>query len=236
MDISNYIETLKLSLYEEKPISKPSFVLFYDPSYFHCLDNVVSELVGWATVSVANLPACADMNNWRGTAPTASYSDSSSITSGAPRVSSALTSVGGLLVDISVVLDSNVKVLYIGSKHEQLVNIYLRLANKIIYAYDPTIKSYLSCEKGVDKLEFRERYGGVLRVKDAHVIGIIVASMGLTGDMTREVLEKLQKLIVAARKTYYTFVMGRLNEAKLCNFPEVLHGSELVFVPHLIDV
>jgi diphthamide biosynthesis protein 2 len=34
-------------------------------------------------------------------------------------------------------------------------------------------------------------------------------------------MERLQALCVAAGKKTYTFVMGRLNEAKLCNFPEV---------------
>ena len=35
-------------------------------------------------------------------------------------------------------------------------------------------------------------------------------------------LNRLQLLITAAGKKFYSFVMGRLNEAKLCNFPEVL--------------
>jgi diphthamide biosynthesis protein 2 len=34
-------------------------------------------------------------------------------------------------------------------------------------------------------------------------------------------IDRLQKLIIASGRRYYTFVMGRLNEAKLCNFPEI---------------
>jgi len=58
-------------------------------------------------------------------------------------------------------------------------------------------------------------------VKDASVIGIIVGSMGLTADSTNHLLKRLQTLIYHSGKKHYTFVMGRLNEAKLCNFPEI---------------
>jgi len=45
--------------------------------------------------------------------------------------------------------------------------------------------------------------------------------MGLTAASTRELVSRLQTLATAAHKKTYTFIMGRLNEAKLCNFPEV---------------
>ena len=44
---------------------------------------------------------------------------------------------------------------------------------------------------------------------------------GLEGGLIRGILTKLQRLIDASGKKYYTLVMGRLNEAKLANFPEV---------------
>ena len=69
--------------------------------------------------------------------------------------------------------------------------------------------------------QFRERYGGVAKVKDAQVIGIIVGSMGLSSQTTRDVVSRLKLLISAAKKSYYYFVIGKLNEAKLCNFPDV---------------
>ena len=52
-------------------------------------------------------------------------------------------------------------------------------------------------------------------------MGIIVGSMGLNDTVTRALVCRLEKLITSASKKHYTFVMGRLNEAKLCNFPEV---------------
>ena len=45
--------------------------------------------------------------------------------------------------------------------------------------------------------------------------------MGLTENDTRTILHRLQILIKMAGKKCYTFAMGRLNEAKLSNFPEI---------------
>jgi hypothetical protein len=45
--------------------------------------------------------------------------------------------------------------------------------------------------------------------------------MGLSGEVTQAIVGRLEILIKAAKKNSYVFVMGRLNEAKLCNFPEV---------------
>jgi diphthamide biosynthesis protein 2 len=130
--------------------------------------------------------------------------------------------VGGLLVPAAVINDKETVIVYVGDKPEQIVNILLRASEHTVLHYapsDPTAP--VRVLKGTDSREFRERYGGVLRVKDARIVGIIVGSMGLTADLTRDILHRLQTLIRAARKKYYCFVMGRLNEAKLCNFPEV---------------
>ena len=45
--------------------------------------------------------------------------------------------------------------------------------------------------------------------------------MGLTENDTQTILKRLQILIKTAGKKCYTFAMGRLNEAKLSNFPEI---------------
>lgn len=132
-------------------------------------------------------------------------------------------SVGGLSVDYDFVMNASAgatTVVYIGEKNEQLMSISLRLADMPLVTYSPATDKVTS-SMGNASIQFRERYGGVARVKDANIIGIIVGSMGLTGDMTNGLLDRLQALIAAANKKHYTFVMGRLNEAKLCNFPEV---------------
>jgi len=113
-------------------------------------------------------------------------------------------------------------VLYIGEKQEQITSILMRIGQCSLISYSPFSGQVSNTgNRGSDSREFRERYGGVSRVKDAKIIGIIIGSMGLSGEITLQLLTRLKALITAARKRYYCLVMGRLNEAKLCNFPQV---------------
>jgi diphthamide biosynthesis protein 2 len=61
----------------------------------------------------------------------------------------------------------------------------------------------------------------MLKVRDARVIGVIVGSMGLSAEGTREIVSRLRLIITSSGRKCYTFSMGRLNAAKLANFPEV---------------
>jgi len=132
-----------------------------------------------------------------------------------------MLSLGGLQVAAEHIESSEPAVIvYIGDKTEQMVDIMLRLSSSHVIHYSPveriTCKVLGSCSK-----PFHERYGGVAKVKESQIIGLLVGSMGLTATLIQRLLDRLQTLILAANKRYYTFVMGRLNEAKLCNFPEV---------------
>ena len=134
---------------------------------------------------------------------------------------------------------------YVGDKKEQLISIALAKSKTPIIAIHPdsninkattttitatttttTTASSTSTYEYIDVRgdtlrEYRERYGGVSRVRDAAIIGIIVGSMGLTSELTTATVNRLRRMIQAARKHSYVLVMGRLNEAKLCNFPEI---------------
>ena len=109
---------------------------------------------------------------------------------------------------------------FIGDKKQQLMSIILRMGNVPVVAYFPS-SDIVQIIKGHESREFGERFGGVSKVEDAKIIGIIVGSMGLSRATTRSLLHRLENLVMGACKKYYTFIMGRLNEAKLCNFPEV---------------
>jgi len=207
-----------------------SIVVFYEPGYHTPCVTVATSLsteLG-ISVEVAALPQHADLTKWE------------------PRTGQKISTegqsnnqiiVGGLLVPAGLLEDKSTVIVYVGDKSEQIVNILLRVSENTVVHYSPhtTIQNNLLSKdsssastssihvlKGTDSIEFRERYGGVLRVKDAQIFGIIVGSMGLTGELTKDLLHRLQTLIRAAHKKYYCFVMGRLNEAKLCNFPEVI--------------
>lgn len=59
----------------------------------------------------------------------------------------------------------------------------------------------------------------IQKAKDANVIGIVAGTLGVAN--YRNVLDTLKALISRAGKKSYTFVMGKLNVAKLANFAEI---------------
>lgn len=65
----------------------------------------------------------------------------------------------------------------------------------------------------------RRRYYLMQRAKDVQVFGIVVAT--LSTPRFTDVVTGLQRAIRAAGRRCYTLVMGKLNPAKLANFPDV---------------
>ena len=172
-------------------------------------------------LEIAKLPACADLKNWEpstlSTTPAENLSNNKKVL------------IGGLILSEDLIenntndennIKSNTIFCYIGDKDEQLSGIYMRLGDRNIVSYSPQNQT-ISVNKGCDLRLFNERYGGVSKVREAKIIGIIIGSMGLTEELTRSIIDRLKKLIHAAKKSYYVLVMGRLNEAKLHNFPQV---------------
>ena len=233
-------------------------VVFYEPGYSAPCVQITEQLSHCATIAfeLAALPLHADLVNWiPHTSKAIGSGNNINNKVDGDATAAARVVVGGLLVSADVLKDKSAIIVYIGDKPEQIVNILLRLSENTVLHYSPvmaasvsattatvatdsphspnagsTTSSAIKVLKGTDSREFRERYGGVLRVKDAQVVGIIVGSMGLTGELTRDILHRLQTLIRAAHKKFYCFVMGRLNEAKLCNFPEVRCEKALVYI------
>ncbi len=64
-----------------------------------------------------------------------------------------------------------------------------------------------------------KRYYLVQQAKDSSVIGIVVGTLGVAHYLS--VIEHLKTIIKQADKKYYTFVVGKLNVAKLANFQEI---------------
>jgi len=172
---------------------------------------LLTELFPAASVKMGALPPCADLEAWKQRAATKSGP--------APAPSTSTTTVGGLVFSSEDLTGADL-IVYVGDKKEQLDNLLLHLAELPVLSYSPRDKA-LNRLIGSQTKVFRQRYIGVEACASAKIIGIIVGSMGLTGESTREIINRLQQLIEAAGKKHYTFVMGRLNEAKICNFPEI---------------
>lgn len=208
-----------------------TIILLYEPSSYQsclCLCDQLEELciqnaTVYGQVVIGAMPPNADLKNWSPHRAAGRIQQSEEAHDDQKRmVSLSMMMIGGLQVAAEHIDSSgeSIIVIYIGDKSEQMVDIMLRLSSSHVIHYSPierrTCKVLGSCSK-----PFRERYGGVARVKESQIIGLLVGSMGLTATLIQSLLNRLQTLILAANKRYYTFVMGRLNEAKLCNFPEV---------------
>lgn len=57
------------------------------------------------------------------------------------------------------------------------------------------------------------------KAKDADVVGIVAGTLGVAN--YRDVVQRLKQVVKQAGKKSYTFLMGKLNVAKLANFMEV---------------
>lgn len=200
----------------DRKLGSTDCLILCEPCYFHLLSSIQTmiqcsdKLPFTNAIHIGKLPDCVNILNW-----------SKTIIS-SPTAETEKEFVGGMHVPNEILKLSSAElcILYIGNKKEQLNNIFLRLSQYIVLHYNPEleeIKSFI----GQDSRVFQQRYGGVSAAKDASIIGIIIGSMGLTGDIIKSLVYRLQTLITAAKKNYYTFVMGRINEAKLSNFPEI---------------
>jgi diphthamide biosynthesis protein 2 len=187
------------------------------------LDALEREHGEWVDFTLARLPQCADLDQWA-PSPGGSGGDASADV--------AVTHLGGLEVPVGSLPssdsgdgngdggDGDGAIIYIGDKTEQLSSVALQAGRVALLHYSNASKACRSM-RGENSRAFRERFGGVAKVEKARVVGIIVGSMGLTGESTRSIVARLQALCEAGGRKTYVFIMGRLNEAKLCNFPEI---------------
>lgn len=174
----------------------------------------------WAEFTCARLPGCADLERWAPDNGTGSTGADMAHLGGLEVLPETLSTSTSSSSSSSSDAESSMAIVYIGDKVEQLDSVALQTGQVSILHYSNASK-VCRAMRGEDSRSFRERFGGVARVEQSKVVGIIVGSMGLTGESTRGIVARLQTLCEAAGRKTYVFIMGRLNEAKLCNFPEI---------------
>uniref|UniRef100_UPI00398E9F0D 2-(3-amino-3-carboxypropyl)histidine synthase subunit 2 n=1 Tax=Pristiophorus japonicus TaxID=55135 RepID=UPI00398E9F0D len=107
---------------------------------------------------------------------------------------------------------------YIGQESLTLTNFMMTWNQCSFCSFDPV--------KGVGRQEtlnvnraLMKRYYMIERAKDAQVVGILVGTLGVADYLST--IDHLKWIVKQAGKKSYTFVMGKLNAAKLANFLEV---------------
>ena len=191
--------------------------LILDPSYLNYINHFYTILQQFFPLLViGELHSNLDVINWNPNKKEEITLDNQEV-------------IGGYLFRTNIIEEIE-NIIYIGNNNEQLINILLRMSQCHVLSYNPIIHSSSSSSSepqimihvGVNSREYRERYAGVIRVQEASIIGLIIGSMGISTELTRIIIKQLTELITVAGKKCYCFVMGRINEAKLCNFPEVI--------------
>ncbi|KAF8935118.1 Diphthamide biosynthesis protein 2 [Dissophora ornata] len=107
---------------------------------------------------------------------------------------------------------------YVGDESPTLSNIMMTHSKCEVYSYNPEKNEGRLESAQVNKALMR-RYFLVQKAKDADVIGIAVGTLGVASYM--KMIQHLKALIESKGKKAYTFVMGKLNVAKMANFMEI---------------
>ncbi|KAI8071264.1 putative diphthamide synthesis protein-domain-containing protein [Gongronella butleri] len=113
---------------------------------------------------------------------------------------------------------SDCVIYFVGHDSLTLTNIMMVHNQCKIYSFDPSTNQGRQETVSVNRM-LMKRYFMVQKAKDAMTIGIVVGTLGVASYMN--IIEHLKKVITAAGRKWYFFVMGKLNVAKMANFMEI---------------
>src|SRR3990167_9828222 len=115
-------------------------------------------------------------------------------------------------------IHKNFGIIWIGDVESiTLRNLKMRFNANKFYIWNPQDSSFIQ-EKVLTR-SLMQRFGLMEKAKEANLIGIIIGSVAVSNYL--EILEYLKKIIKNAGKSFYIYVIGKLNPYKLANFPEV---------------
>lgn len=110
------------------------------------------------------------------------------------------------------------KILFIGDDGRTLYNYVISYNKNEVYSYNPSNKVLRKEDFQVNRY-LMKRYYLIEKAKDAQIVGILMGTLGVA--RYKEILVRLKKVLKVANKKYYTFIVGKINPAKLANFMEI---------------
>ena len=103
---------------------------------------------------------------------------------------------------------------------EPTPSLQLNLASKVrSISFYPANSSATRALHGTTTSALRRRYGILTSLSAVPIFGIIINTLSVRNYM--QILNHVKKVIAAAGKKSYTFVVGKVNAAKMANFSEV---------------
>lgn len=201
-------------------------------------DNLSSETTSCCQVS-DDIDACCNNS----TSCCSNQSNTQSVISSISTSATSATSLSTLLQSLSLSSSSSTKdqttyaingytftlpssisisdccIVWIGeSDRVGLTNIMLNYNNSTFYTFNPNTNQLLYNNRSVNRILSR-RFFLMEKVKNAEIIGIIVGTLAVENYL--DVIRHVKKLIHSVGKKSYLFLIGKINDPKLCNFSEI---------------
>lgn len=196
----------------------------YDLSYAHCMASLATELSSDLAdrVTVATVPRDYPAAAPSGDEPAPPQPGAAAAGGSSGR---APVRLEGFLLALppSVELDE-CAIAYVGDEDAPLDALVLTRSTTRFFRFDPSAESgggggALAPLTLDSARRLRRRYYLVQRARDARTFGLVVAT--LSAAHFREVLDELKRAISAAGRRHYVLLMGKVNPAKLANFPDI---------------
>uniref|UniRef100_T2M719 2-(3-amino-3-carboxypropyl)histidine synthase subunit 2 n=1 Tax=Hydra vulgaris TaxID=6087 RepID=T2M719_HYDVU len=188
------------SLCTNKLFTENKVLLLYDVKYYHYVEVIKDLLKKFEqTIDIAHLVI---------------YKKKSE--SASPACLNSFTFLGrqfNLKFDLLVY-----KILFIGEEGLTLRNLMMRFNKNQFYVYNPSLLSLTLQQVNINK-SLMKRFYLIQKAKDAQIVGIVMGTLGI--EKYKEIVQRLKKVLKHAGKKYYTFIMGKLNVAKMANFMEI---------------
>ncbi|KAJ2785964.1 Diphthamide biosynthesis protein 2 [Coemansia javaensis] len=109
-------------------------------------------------------------------------------------------------------------ILYVGEESLTLTNVMVTERSAAVFSYSAET-GVLREESHMVNRHLGRRYAMVHKARDADVVGVLVGTLAAARYL--RVVEALKEMLRRRGKKYYVFVVGKLNVAKLANFPEI---------------
>lgn len=113
---------------------------------------------------------------------------------------------------------SEYTLVHIGTESNFLTGLIMTHSKNPIYSYNPETQEYRRENAHVNK-SLNRRFFMVEKAKDCEMFGVLVGTLSVSQYM--DSISRIKKIIQDAGKSFYTFVVGKINVEKLANFAEI---------------
>ncbi|XP_066910059.1 2-(3-amino-3-carboxypropyl)histidine synthase subunit 2-like [Clytia hemisphaerica] len=107
---------------------------------------------------------------------------------------------------------------FIGSNERTLYNTIVSYPRNTVYSYDVKLEKLQKEDLNVNKYLMR-RFYLIEKAKDAQIVGIVMGTLGVA--RYNDMVNRLKSILKQSGKKFYTFIIGKINPAKLANFMEI---------------